>query len=77
METPIETYLKTSESKGVEILFWLLHKRDKENLVSTTLDQAAADCSVTKVTVNRIFQKLYKAGFLQKLRNGQYQLMKI
>jgi predicted transcriptional regulator len=73
----IEAYLKTSESKAIEVLFWLLHNRDKENRVFTTLDTVAAECNVTKVTVNRAFQKLYKHGFMEKTRNGQYKLLKI
>jgi len=76
-DTPIEAYLKTSESKGVEILLWLLRQRTKENMLSVTLDEVAAENGVTKVTVNRVFQKLYKTGFLQKVRNGQYLLMKV
>lgn len=77
METPIETYLKTADSKGVDILLWLLHNRGVDNTLSITLDYVAEQCDVTKVTVNRIFQKLYKKGFLKKIRNGQYQLFNI
>jgi predicted transcriptional regulator of viral defense system len=75
--SPIEEYLKTSESKALEVLFWLLHNRDSENIIYTTLDTVAEECQVTKVTVNRVFQRLYKDGFLVKLRNGRYQLHKI
>ncbi len=75
--TPIEEYLKISDSKGVEILLWLLRNRGSDNMLSITLEHIAAECKVTKVTVNRIFQKLYKAGFLTKVRNGQYQLHKV
>jgi len=73
----IEEYLKTSESKALDILFWLLHNRDQHNRVYTTLDTIAAECEVTKVTVNRVFQRLYQKEFLTKIRNGQYQLNKI
>jgi len=76
-QTPIEEYLKLADSKSLDVLFWLLAQRDKQNHINTTLDTVAAECSVTKVTVNRVFQKLYKAGFMKKLRNGQYQLEKI
>jgi predicted transcriptional regulator of viral defense system len=76
-QSPIEEYLKTSESKALEVLFWLLHNRDSENIIYTTLDTVAEECQVTKVTVNRVFQRLYKDGFLVKLRNGRYQLHKI
>jgi len=75
--TPIEEYLKLSESKGVDILFWLLHNRGSDNRITVTLDHVAVKNNVTKVTVNRIFQKLYKSGFLTKIRNGQYQLHKV
>lgn len=75
--TPIEEYLRISDSKGVEILLWLLNQRDSKNMLSITLEYAASECKVTKVTVNRIFQKLYKAGFLTKVRNGTYQLHKV
>lgn len=75
--TEIETYLKLADSKSLDVLFWLLHNRDKQNVINTTLDHVAAECNVTKVTVNRMFQKLYKEGFLTKIRNGQYKLHKV
>ena len=77
MDTPIEKYLKTSESKGVEILLWLLRNRDKDNMLTVTLDHVAAENHVTKVTVNRVFQKLYKTGFIHKVRNGQYKMVNV
>lgn len=73
----MEQYLKIADSRSLDVLLWLLHNRNKENHINTTLDTVAAECSVTKVTVNRVFQKLYKAGFMKKIRNGQYQLEKI
>lgn len=77
-QTPaIEEYLKLADSRSLDVLFWLLHNRDQENRVNTTLDMVAAECGVTKVTVNRVFQRLYKAGYLVKIRNGQYQLKKV
>jgi DNA-binding IscR family transcriptional regulator len=78
MSTPnIENYLKVSDSRALDVLFWLLHHRDEEDIVSTTLDAVAADCEVTKVTVNRVFQKLYAQKFLVKIRNGQYKLQNL
>lgn len=78
MSTPIiEEYLKVADSRAVDVLFWLLHNRDKENLIYTTLDAVAAECEVTKVTVNRVFQKLYATKFLEKVRNGQYRLLRV
>jgi predicted transcriptional regulator len=78
MSTPhIEQYLKLADSKSLEVLFWLLHNRDSENLIHTTLENVAAECDVTKVTVNRVFQRLYKEEFLTKVRNGKYQLHKV
>jgi len=78
MSTPqIEEYLKLADSKSLDILFWLLHNRDDENVITATLDYVATECCVTKVTVNRIFQRLYKEGYLYKIRNGQYKLQKI
>jgi len=73
----IEEYLKISESKAVDVLLWLLKNRDQQNRVYTTLDTIASECEVTKVTVNRVFQRLYKKEFLTKIRNGQYKLNKI
>jgi predicted transcriptional regulator len=73
-KTPIEEYLKLADSRSLDVLFWLLSQRDKQNFINTTLDHVAKECNVTKVTVNRVFQRLYKAGFLTKIRNGQYQL---
>jgi predicted transcriptional regulator len=75
--SPIELYLLTSESKAVKVLLWLLTNRDKHNMIYGTLDSIALECSVTKVTVNRAFQNLYKADFLVKVRNSQYQLKKL
>lgn len=75
--TPIEEYLKTSESKAVIVLLWLLKNRNSENRIYTTLDTIAEECQVTKVTVNRVFQRLYEKEFLTKIRNGQYQLHKV
>lgn len=74
---PIEEYLKLADSKSLDVLFWMLHHRDKDDVVNTTLDSVATECYVTKVTVNRVFQKLYKEGFLTRIRNGQYQLHKV
>ena len=76
-QTPIEKYLMTSGSPSVEVLLWLLKNRDSENHIHTTLDTVASECGVTKVTVNRIFQKLYQAGFMVKIRNGQYLLQNV
>ena len=76
-QTPIEEYLKLADSRALDILFWLLSQRDKDNHINTTLDYVASECGITKVTVNRIFQRLYKAGFLVKIRNGQYKLEKL
>ena len=75
--TPIEEYLEISESRAVTVLLWLLKNRDSKNRINTTLDTVAEECKVTKVTVNRVFQKLYKKEFLTKIRNGQYLLHKI
>jgi DNA-binding MurR/RpiR family transcriptional regulator len=76
-QTPIEEYLMTSESKAVKVLLWLLKNRDKDNIVHTTIETAALECSITKVTVNRVFQKLYVEGFMEKMRNGKYKLKKV
>jgi DNA-binding IscR family transcriptional regulator len=75
--TPIEEYLKLADSRSLDVLFWLLHNRDAQNQINTTLDTVAAENGVTKVTVNRVFQKLYKEGYLVKERNGQYKLQKV
>jgi predicted transcriptional regulator len=76
-QTPIEQYLKTADSKSLDVLFYLLHQRDTEDVITTTLDEVASACGVTKVTVNRVFQKLYSKEFLTKIRNGQYKLHKV
>jgi len=73
----IEEYLKVSESRAVDVLLWLLKNRDSKNHINTTLETVAAECKVTKVTVNRVFQRLYEKEFLIKIRNGQYQLQKV
>ncbi len=61
----VEEYFKTADSKALDVLFWLLHNRDKDNKIYTTLETVALDCGVTKVTVNRVFQKLYDKKFLE------------
>ena len=76
-ENHLAEYLKISESKAVDVLLWLLENRDSENNIHTTLDTIAKECNVTKVTVNRVFQRLYKEEFLTKTRNGQYKLHKV
>lgn len=73
----LERYLKLSDSKSLDVLFWLLQTRGDNNMIITTLENVAFKCNVTKVTVNRVFQRLYTEGFLTKVRNGQYQLHKI
>ena len=75
--TQIEQYLKLADSKSLDVLFFLLRVRDKHDVIYATLDNVAKECKVTKVTVNRVFQRLYKKGFLTKVCNGQYQLHKI
>lgn len=72
--TNLEKYLKVSDSRAIDVLFWLIKQRDEFGIIHTTLDTVAEECEVTKVTVNRVFQKLYTANFLKKLRNGKYQM---
>lgn len=69
-------YLLTSDSKAVEILLWLVHKADN-GFLHTTLRDVAKECGTTKVTVNKVFQRLYAGNFLRKVRNGQYQLLQL
>lgn len=73
----IEQYLKLADSKSLDVLFFLLRIRDKHDVIRATLENIAVECNVTKVTVNRVFQRLYKAGFMTKICNGNYQLHKL
>ena len=73
----LKEYLKISESKVIDVLLWLLENRDSQNRISTTLEAVALDCKVTKVTVNRVFQRLYQKEFLVKVRNGLYKLQRV
>lgn len=73
-DKPLVKYLKTADSRSLDVLLWMLYHRDKENIVNATLDDIAKKNSVTKVTVSRVFQKLYREDFLEKIRNGQYRL---
>lgn len=73
----IEGYLMTSESKSIKVLLWLMKNRSKDNIIDGTLDSIAEECGVTKVTVNRVFQKLYQGNFLVKIRNSKYRLKKV
>lgn len=74
---PLEEYLMTSESKSVAVLLWILKNKDDTNHLHATLGTVSEECKVTKVTVNRVFQKLYDAGFMEKVRNGKYLIHKI
>ena len=74
---PLEDYLMTSESKSVAVLLWILKNKDETNHLHTTLGTVAEECEVTKVTVNRVFQRLYAGGFMEKVRNGKYLVHKI
>ena len=76
-KTDVEGFLMTSESKSVSVLLWLMKNRDKDNMIDGTLDSIAEQCGVTKVTVNRVFQKLYEKEFLVRVRNSKYQLKNI
>ncbi len=76
-ENHLENYLKVSDSKALDVLLWILEKRDADNNLHTTLDEVAKACKVTKVTVNRVFQRLYQKEFLVKIRNGQYKVKKV
>ena len=67
-------YLRLADSKAGGVLLQLLHQADDKQQLHSTLDSLAEDCGVTKVTMNKLFQRLYKAGFLKKIRNGQYML---
>lgn len=77
MNTVIEEYFMTSDSKAVKVLIWLLKNRNEHNIINATISVIAIDCNVDKMTVNKVFQKLYEKEFLVKLRNSQYQLLKI
>lgn len=70
----LKKYIRTSESKTVDVLFWILDNLDENNYLHGTLDSISQDCKVTKMTINSVFQKLYKAGFMTKVRNGKYHI---
>lgn len=72
-----EEYLNTSDSKSVKVLLHLLKIRGEDNILHTTLDDIAKDCGVTKMTVNRVFKRLYETEFLVKIRNSQYKLLRL
>ena len=71
---PIERYMNISRSGAVRVLLWLLNNRDSEGLIKSTLSNIAANTDVTKTTVHSIFTELYKEGFLEKIKNGEYKL---
>jgi DNA-binding IscR family transcriptional regulator len=77
MTKNLQEYLKLADSKSVDVLLWVLDNRTNDNRLYSTLDSIAVSCNVTKVTVSKLFQKLYKAEFIYKIRNGQYQLINI
>ena len=76
MTPELEQYLLTSDSKALKVLLRLLEVSE-EGILHTTLDKIAAECDVTKVTVNKVFQRLYAEGLLVKLGNGVYRLVLI
>jgi len=76
-----KTYAKTladfmglAGNKSTDVLAWIIKNKDHKNLVVGTLDEIAADCGTSKVTVSKIFQKLYKHQFLKKIKNSRYLL---
>lgn len=73
MTPELGQYLLTSDSKALKVLLRLLEVSE-EGVLHTTLDKIAAECDVTKVTVNKVFQRLYAEGLLIKLGNGVYEL---
>lgn len=74
MSPELEGYLLTSDSKALKVLLRLLEVSE-DGILHTTLDKIAADCDVTKVTVNKVFQRLYLDGYLVKMGNGVYKLV--
>ena len=68
------SFMMVADSRAVTVLLWMLEYKAENNHLYTTLDSIAAECGVTKTTVNKLFQKLYALGFLVKIRNGQYML---
>jgi predicted transcriptional regulator of viral defense system len=72
-----QDYLRQADSRSLDVLLWLYNNQDSDHCINTTLDEVAKECEVTKVTVNRVFQRLYKSGHLSKVRNGMYQLLKV
>lgn len=77
MNKDIEEYFSTSESKAVKVLIWLLNNRDDSSRIHGTLDMIALDSGVNRVTINRVFQSLYKTGFLEREHNGCYRLKRL
>ena len=73
MNTPGQDYLKLADSRSLDVLLLLWGFKDAEGNLYVTLDEVAGQVNVTKVTVNRVFQKLYKANFLKKVKNGHYK----
>jgi predicted transcriptional regulator of viral defense system len=75
---PVYTkYLLTAESKELRVLVYLHGKKENNGSMSVTLTSVANGCSVTKATVNKVFQKLYRTGYLQRVSRGSYILKDI
>ena len=64
-----------ASSKELEVLLWLLRNKNTDNIVHGTLAGIADECGTTRVTVSRLFKKLYREGFLLKERNSMYILV--
>ena len=72
--TKYTEYLLTAESKELRVLVYLREIRTSDSAIVTTLSEAADSCGVTKATVNKVFQKLYKSGYLRSVSRGRYTL---
>lgn len=58
----------------IRVLFWLLHHRDKNNLVHGTVTQIAEETGAGRATVGRLMSALRKANVIRLEYGGIWRL---
>jgi len=61
-------------SKKVKVAMFLMYCRDNENFVNMTYDEMAEATEISKRTIVETVRILIEENFMQKIRNGKYQI---
>jgi len=65
-------YFGMSGSKSVDVLAYILSKKDHNNLFVYTWEEVQEDLGISKMTVAKVVKKAIAKGFIKKVRNGKY-----